>query len=113
VVDSSALYNIVAFQAFGIFTDANPAVLTLYNDRAVFNGTAMATVGMFSAASLSFADCLISNNMHAYQVIDIASMSDLVRSRPWIQLDHARSGNGGLSFSARRLSAIIIDSYLR
>jgi hypothetical protein len=56
VADSSAHFNLNAFLADG-------GTLTLFNDRAIFNGTGLATS---NGGTLYFAACLLSNNTTAY-----------------------------------------------
>jgi hypothetical protein len=69
IADSSAHYNLNAFLADG-------GTVSLYNDRAIFNGTALASS---NGGKLYFAGCLISHNTTGY---NIGSGSTMAGSSP-------------------------------
>ena len=66
IADSSADYNQYGFYADG-------ATVALNNDRATFNTNAMAAS---STGKLYFADCLISDNTHAWSILAGGTIAD-------------------------------------
>jgi hypothetical protein len=82
VAGSSAHYNLNAFLADG-------GTITLYSERAILNGTALASS---NGGKLYFADCLISNNTTAYNVESGSTMSGSSPGSSLITPGQARIG---------------------
>jgi hypothetical protein len=82
IADSSAEYNFAGFVSDG-------GTLTLVNDRAMFN-----SIGLDSASggSLSFANCLLSNNTTSYQVAVGSTMAGTSPGTSLIAPGQATSG---------------------
>ena len=65
IADSSAEYNGTGFLSQG-------SLLTLVNDRAIFNAVAM---HVLSAGTLYFGNCLFANNAFAYEVVSGSTLA--------------------------------------